>query len=669
MNRIFHIAGLTWVIVSFTVLGFGWPPTLCLTAGALLLMAGRKRLPLWILSAAAAVCLCALSLLFHQGMDKRAAYAGTTQRIRGVVTDQLFLEHSVETHLRLSEENPPGLENARILLRSRLGVEETVGDVVEYSVGLDPGDYALRGRGFHFQAFGQSGRLLGRDGRNTLPRVRQTMAGRFVRLLPNGEGALLAGVLLGRGEGITQTLRENYAKAGISHLLAVSGLHLTVVLSLFSLLLQMSLFSRKQRLLLEIALAAAFAALAGFSPSILRAASMFTICRGALLLGRDSDGLNSLGFSIILFLLINPYMVFNISLQLSYWATMGICAFMEPMACWLSKRLLGTDFFSLSEDRPKSAMVLSIICVTLSSQIFTAPLVCWRFGQFSLISPVANLLTSLPATLMLLSGMVCAGLGFVPFLEPLCRLAALGAGLCAKLVSALAGGFAGLPFASFPVQDDNVILWLAASTLLLILLWYLRSAGRLIVWAMEWIACTLAAALCIHLVCWGHPVTVCVPSFGDSVLIFYGNQAALLGTPGRTSETERLISLMKDYKVASLCLLIPEKDAHLETAAAKKLLQIYPPAEIVPLDTCASLEGALFGSVSISSAGNGVLLETGGYSLLKSFDMRPAAAHILINQRNEIITAPGLRLSENSRYYGCTRIFLPEPKPLLEDMP
>lgn len=673
MNRIFHIAGLTWVIVSFTVLGFGWPSTLCLVAGAailtLLLMFGRKRLPLWIFSAAAAVCLCALSLLYHQGMDKRTAYAGTTQSIRGVVTDQLFLEHSVETHLRLSEENPAGLENARILLRSRPGVEETVGDVVEYSVRLDPGDHTLRGRGFDFQAFGQSGCVLGRDKRGALSLARQTMAGRLARLLPKGEGALLAGVLLGRGEGIPQTLRKDYAKAGISHLLAVSGLHLTVMLSLFSLLLQMSWFSRKQRLLLEIVLSFAFSALAGFSPSILRAASMFALYRAALLLGRDSDGLNSLGFSIILFLLVNPHAVFNISLQLSYWATMGICAFTEPMSCWVSKQLLGTDYFSLCEDRPKSAMVLSAICVTLSAQILTAPLVCWRFGQFSLISPITNLLTALPATLMLLLGMVCAGLGFVPLLEPLCRLSALGAGLLAKLVSILAHGCANLPFASFPVQDDGVIFWLAASTLLLILLWYLRSAGRLIFWAMEWIACTLAAALCIHLVCWGHPVTVCVPSFGECVMVFYGNQAALLGIPERTAETDRLVSLMKDYNVTSICLLIPETSAQLETAAAKKLLQIYPPAEMIPLDTCVSLEGTLFGGVSISRTENGIRLETGGYSLLKSFDMRPAAAHILINQRNEMITAPGLRLSKNSRYYGCTRIFLPEPKPLLEDTP
>lgn len=675
MNRIFHIAGLTWVIVSLTVLGFGWPAAPFLAAGTavlmLLLMFGRKRLPLWIFSAAAAVCFCAFSLLCHQWMDQRAHYTGTTQSVRGVVTDQIFLEHSAETHLRLSADNPPGLENARILLRSRLGVEETIGDVVEYSVRLDAANRAaLRAQGFDFQAFTQSSRLLGRDERAAaLPRLRQVMSGRFARLLPKGEGALLSGVLLGRGERIPQSVREDYAKAGISHLLAVSGLHLTVMLSLFSLLLQFSWFSRRERLLIEIALAFAFAALAGFSPSILRAAAMFALCRAALLLGRDSDGLNSLGFSIILFLLINPYAVFNISLQLSYLATMGINAFAEPMACWFSKALFATDFFSLSEDRPKPATVLSIVCVTLSAQILTAPLVCWQFGRFSLISPVTNLLTSLPVTFMLLLGMICAALGFVPFLEPLYRMTALGSGLLAKLVSLLAQGCASLPFASFPVQDDGIIFWLAASTLLLILLWYLRCTRRLIFWAMEWIACTLAAALCIHLVCWGHPITVSVSNYGDSVLILYGNQAALLGVPGRTGETDRLVSLMKDYKVTSLCLLIPEKSAQLETAAAKKLLRIYPPAETVSLDTCASLEGTLFGSVSISGAGNGIRLETGGFSLLKSFDMRPAAAHILINQRNEIVTIPELHLTKNSRYYGCTRIFLPEPKPFLEDTP
>lgn len=666
MNLVFHVAGLSWALASLAVLGFGLPAASVFAAGAAFLLSfiiGRKRLPLWMASSAAAVCLCSLSLLFHMGETRvRADYAGTTQTVRGIVTDQVFSDTAVKSVLRLTADNPAGLKNARILVHSMPGVEESAGDVVEYKVKLrsDPGIWS---KGYAFEAFAPE-RSIVKPAFQDSPPLRQTMASRFQRLLPKGEGALLSGVLLGRTERIPQRVRDDFSKAGISHYLALSGLHLSVILALFGILLRRGLFSRNQRVLLEIALALAFAAFTGFTPSMSRSVSMLVLCRAALLLGRDADSLNSLGFSIILILLINPYAVFSVSLQLSYFATMGICAFTDPMAGWFSKFLFRKDLFALAESRPKTAAVLSALCVTLSAQVLTTPLICWQFGRVSFVSPVTNLFAAFPFTLMLFFGMLCGIFSFMPILTPLCRLSALGAGYMAKLLIRLAHTFASLPWSSFPVRDDAVIVWMAAVTLLLILLWYMRCNGGQVLWAAEWAACALAAALCAHLIFWGRPLTVCVPDYGDTVLLLYGNQAALLGAPKGRSETERLLSVMNDADIASLCLLVSESADALESAAAKQLTRAYPPAEIVSFNECAALKARLFGGVTVMRSGDALQIEA-GISIVKTFEMQPAAAHVLINARNETVTR--LRLCKNSRYDGCTRIFLPLPDKVQED--
>lgn len=667
MNLVFHIAGLSWVLVSLATLGFGLPVAAVFVAGAAsflsLLIIGRKRLPLWMASAAAAVCFCALSLLFHGGQARiRTEYTGALQTVRGLVTDQIFSDRSVETILRLTGDNPDGLENARLRVHSRPGVEESVGDVVEYTVRLQSSP-ALWSKGFDFEAFATERRVVG-QGTHRVWTLRQAMASRLRRLLPNGEGDLLSGVLLGRTEKIPQTVREDYGKAGISHVLAVSGLHLSIMLALFGVLLQRRLFSRTQRILAEIGLALAFAALTGFPPSMARAVSMLVLSRAALLLGRDADALNSLGFSIICILLWNPYAVFSLSLQLSYLSTMGICAFSEPMSNWFSRAFFHRDWFALSEYRPKTAAVLSALCVPLSAQVLTTPLICWQFGRVSLISPITNLLIAFPLTIMLFLGMVCSLLGFAPILTPFCRLAALGAGHLARLITRLAHVCASLPGASFAIQNDSVIIWMAAVILLLILLWYLRCTGWQALWAVEWSVCALAAALCAHLVFWGHPLTVCVPNYGDTVLLLYGNQAVLLGAPKGESETDRLLALMSDGHVTSLSLLIPQERAHLESAAAQRLINAYKPEQILPLDEYTEITADLFGGAAVTRRGDMLEIKA-GISIVKGFAMEPAAANVLINGSNEIITH--LRLCQNSRYYGCTRIFLSMPEGVQED--
>lgn len=648
MNRVFHVAGIAWMLASLAILGCGWP-SIAIGGIALLFLLAYKRLLLWMRSAAAAVFFCALILacVEAQAPDRRQ-YNGTIQSVQGIVTDLDLPGRSFT--LRLNRENPAGLKNARIRVYSRTGLEESIGDVVEYSLKLEGfGETSWMARDLDFTAYRGTSRLVGHAStlETRLSLLRDKMSGNLQQMLPNGEGSLLSAALLGQTEALPDSLRQIYAEAGLSHLLAVSGLHLSVLLSLFSLFLQQSWLPRKCRLSLEIFLAISFAAMTGMSPSILRAAFMLVLHRLALLLGRDADTLNSLGISVILILLFHPYGVFSISLQLSYLATMGICAFAEPMAGALGERL--------REESPRLYILFSMLCVTLSAQILTAPLVCWQFGQLALLTPVSNLLASLPASLMLVFGMPAAILSLIPMLSPLCRAAAFLAGLSARLVTWIAGitGF------SIPVQNDYAILWLAGSIGLFLLLWYLGAKRHHFLWAAEWSACTLAAVSCLHLVFWGHPMVICAPQYGHSILLIHEGQAVLIGSLEREKESERLAAVMKGANVKELALFLPE------TGPGNVFLPLagdFPPLQVIPLDSCKGLRAMVFGHVFLEQEEGAIRIKINGMELVKTFDMAPANAHILINGRNEIIAAPGQQAVQNSRYYGCTQLFLPMPK-------
>lgn len=160
MNRVFHIAGIAWMLASLAVLGCGWP-AIVIGGIALLFLLAYKRLPLWMRSAAAAVFFCALVLICAQsGMPDRRQYNGTTQLVHGVVTDLDLSGRSFI--LRLNQENPAGLKNARLRVYSRTGVEESIGDVVEYSLKLEGfGEISWMAQDLDFTAFGGASRLLG----------------------------------------------------------------------------------------------------------------------------------------------------------------------------------------------------------------------------------------------------------------------------------------------------------------------------------------------------------------------------------------------------------------------------------------------------------------------------------------------------------------------------
>lgn len=197
------------------------------------------------------------------------------------------------------------------------------------------------------------------------------------------ELAIIQALLLGQRQEISQEIYSNYAAAGVIHILAVSGLHVGIILLLLNRLLQPMDRLPKGKLfkaLLLLLLLWGFALLAGLSPSIVRAVSMFSFVAIGMQLNRRTSVLNTLFISLLLLLLINPSYISQVGFQLSYAAVFSIV-------------LIQPHLFALYKGENRFAKYFwGILTVTVAAQIGVLPLSLYYFHQFPGLFFLTNLL-------------------------------------------------------------------------------------------------------------------------------------------------------------------------------------------------------------------------------------------------------------------------------------
>lgn len=202
---------------------------------------------------------------------------------------------------------------------------------------------------------------------------------------PNRTAELLSALVTGDKTELYEdvSIYNSLSKAGISHMVAVSGMHIAFLLGLV-----MMLMGRHRGWLFAIVAIALFCLMTGLSPSALRAFFMQSIYLMAPIFRREPDGITSVSFALFILLLVNPFSVASLSLQMSFLAMAGILLLTPRIFAWFRKK--GECFSG------KWARVYQVIIVSFSTSlgvtVCTAPLCVYRFAYLSLLSPLTNLL-------------------------------------------------------------------------------------------------------------------------------------------------------------------------------------------------------------------------------------------------------------------------------------
>lgn len=200
--------------------------------------------------------------------------------------------------------------------------------------------------------------------------------------LPEPESALARAIMLGDKKGIPDNLREKFSQTGVSHIVAISGMHISILAGMIMLMLLGLGLWRKHAFYFATAFLVIYIILIGAPASAMRAGLMGFLVLWALSLGRLNKITNSLVLAAAILLLINPRLLRDdIGFQLSFLAVLGI-VYIHPLL---------NNFFDKIKV-PKLKGIRDILNITIAAQVFTLPIIAINFSQVSIIAPLANLL-------------------------------------------------------------------------------------------------------------------------------------------------------------------------------------------------------------------------------------------------------------------------------------
>ena len=218
----------------------------------------------------------------------------------------------------------------------------------------------------------------------------------------NKESSLILGIMLGYTDNIENNIKDEFSSNNISHILAISGMHISYIMIGISVLFNKLLGKRKTRIL-TIFLLIIYVLVTGFFPSIIRAEIMGIMLLLSFLIYRKSDIWTNISLSLLCILITNPFLILNTGLILSYGGTIGIIIFQKNVLELLQqikiKKKLKSRMEVLKTNSKKSKFIintkdkiLEMISVTISAQIVLMPIIMILFNKIGFSFIFINLL-------------------------------------------------------------------------------------------------------------------------------------------------------------------------------------------------------------------------------------------------------------------------------------
>ena len=265
------------------------------------------------------------------------------------------------------------------------------------------------------------------------------------------QAATLTAIVSGDRSYLSDDFYGHIKCAGVSHVMVVSGMHLSVIVILMTYLGERLFYNRYLKALTVVFTVIFMTALCGFTKSILRAGICYIIYAAGIALNRENTPENTLGGAVSLILIAEPFAIFNISFQLSVLSTLGIVACSIPCLKYIKEKKIIENRLLL--------IIISAVSVTVFALIFTLPVTIYVFGYASTVSIVTNLLISEAVTLAL--SFAAAALVLNLFLPIIAKPLFVLSDIVVKYIDFVIDEFGSLPFATVTLGKIPFIISLA----------------------------------------------------------------------------------------------------------------------------------------------------------------------------------------------------------------
>jgi len=302
------------------------------------------------------------------------------------------------------------------------------------------------------------GNFAGLDFFGAIYWLKSLIKGRIETYLNEPAAGIALGLLIGARSSIPQTILDDFQMTGLTHILAISGYNITLIINVFAML--MGRAGRRPRFWVTCAMIGVFAVLTGLSASVVRASVMGVLAILAVYVGRKGAGLQMLMFSGFLMVAANPLILLrDISFQLSFLSTLGLLVLL-PLIENFFKRL--------------PPLISESLAVTLAATVFTTPVVLLNFERFSLISPLANVIF-LPLIPMIMFMSFLAFCGSLIF-APIAYLFAAAAWFLIEILLSGVGFTAKIPFAMIEIGGFTALFLFAYYGILFAVISFFRKS-------------------------------------------------------------------------------------------------------------------------------------------------------------------------------------------------
>lgn len=275
------------------------------------------------------------------------------------------------------------------------------------------------------------------------------------KLLSERVSGLAKGILLGDNYSIDKNVKENFQKCNLSHMLAVSGAHLSYLILGINTILNKKFLGIKQRKIICIIIIIIYMIITNMSPSVVRAGISTIIAICSTFIYRKQDTYTTMSIALLLTLINNPFTLFNIGLQLSYLATLSIVIFYAKISKYNKKEKI-------------QKYILDNIMLTLSANILILPLIVYNFNIIPLNSILSNFIVGPILGICIILGFITLVVSLVGM--PFAMIFAMVLNLLLDLVIIITNAISKIPFGNYIVVTPHVITIIVFYALILLYL-------------------------------------------------------------------------------------------------------------------------------------------------------------------------------------------------------
>ena len=420
--------------------------------------------------------------LFSQFYVKpmQSNYSGKTAEITAVLLDEPEIYNSSSFYplktVSINDEH----KSVKIILGTNTEIKCKVGDTLKFTTELESAGYD-RYLADRFYLTGYTYEHVDVTEAEHKPlyyyivKIRQNLRNEFYTVFTSDTAGLISAVLLG-DRNFNSDNYENLRRAGLTHIVVVSGLHLSIITMTYAKTIGKRIKNKYVNAFATILPVLFFLCLTGFGKSSIRAAIMLLVLIVSKLFKRQGDSLNSLGLAAIL-LCLNPYVVGDVGVLLSFSATFGIVVFSTPLYKFLTQKLK-PEYESDHKYINKSVRKLArLVATTLVAVLCTLPVNVLFFGKVSLVQLFANLLVVPMIKWLLIALVLCICSNFL-CLPIYAYVFSLLTEIIGKLILYVAKFFSSIPVAYVKADYNFVLLWIISVIILFSFAYFIKRNGK-----------------------------------------------------------------------------------------------------------------------------------------------------------------------------------------------